>query len=591
MMKFIIIFSTSFLFSELIFEYSSNYSSKLFVDDVSRFINIDNLLYARSYISLLIAFFNLFLIKLLLKYQEKIESKIYQIFSIYLINLFTVTIVFYFLRIYTVSRLNILIGTLLFPLILFLLLNITSKFKHSKFIVVIILTFFNLLFTTGQEDGQISEPLKNESEKNNKPIDYYPNLEMNLIGGETNIYEFYPNLDTILLSYNSFKSEVRTRLKFEDKYQLDTFSICCYWLEYQRSGGKSIGYLESFEDKLVYLHGSGFISYANKKNVIEGNFQFKLIQSNFKDIANNKFLFQRDENFQYGWADWWESTRDVLIVNNKIYVSFVNEKSKDCVNVEIVSADFNFEFLDFEYFYSNDDCVMRTDYPFYNAMVAGGKLVNYNNKQIFLSTGDFRNWTKAQDDESYLGKVILINLEDGNFKIVSKGHRNPQGLAMTKNSNFLIETEHGPVGGDEINLIEIDKSQNFGWPISSYGKHWYPENYEDLGGIAPLHSSHKNYGMKEPLFYQYVGFFGGIGISDVEINHFKDNDSFFVTTLYGRQIFDIDVNLVENKMENFTRYKITERVRDIEYDEENQVYFLTLEDGPSIGILSKINNK
>ncbi|MDC3277607.1 hypothetical protein OAU92_03460 [Acidimicrobiia bacterium] len=43
-------------------------------------------------------------------------------------------------------------------------------------------------------------------------------------------------------------------------------------------------------------------------------------------------------------------------------------------------GEFNFEFLDFYYFFSNDDCVMRTDYQFYNGMVAGYKLVNYIDK-------------------------------------------------------------------------------------------------------------------------------------------------------------------------------------------------------------------
>ena len=120
----------------------------------------------------------------------------------------------------------------------------------------------------------------------------------------------------------------------------------------------------------------------------------------------------------------------------------------------------------------------------------------------------------------------------------------------------MVETEHGPVGGDEVNLIEIGQNQNFGWPISSYGKHWYEENYELYGDIAPLHNSHTEFGMREPLFYQYVGFFGGIGISDVENNYFVEDDSFFVSTLNGRTIFDISANLENNSMNSFKRYRI-----------------------------------
>jgi len=590
--KFLTIFLLSFTLNQFIFLYSKNFDPQLFNEDFSRFLGIENVVFVSLYISTFVALINLILIKMFNKYQNINEKKINLIIFYFLINLVTVLSVFYFLRVYTVSRIYLILSILLFPFILFLIFENFKKFKFLNYILILILTLSSIFISI--ENNNIkptSEVLEIDTQKNNKPSDYYPDLEMNLIGAETDIFDYVPTLDSILEDYENFRSEIRTKLTFEEKYQLDVYSICCYWLEYQRAGGKSVGYLESYNDNLIYVHGSGFISYTNKKDLIAGEVKFKLIESNFRDVINNKSIYQRDKNFQLEfWSDWWESTRDVIIINDKIYVSFVNEKSKDCVNVEIISAEFNYQYLDFDYFFSNNDCVMRTDFPYFNAMVAGGKLVNYENTHIYLSTGDFRDWTKAQSDNSYLGKVISIELENGQYNIISKGHRNPQGLAVTKNSNFLIETEHGPVGGDEINLIEIGKSQNFGWPISSYGKHWYPENYEHLDGIAPLYDSHKEHGMREPLFYQYVGFFGGIGISDVEINHFKENDSFFVTTLYGRQIFDIDVNILENKMETFSRYKVTERIRDMEYDPNNDVYYLILEDGPSIGIFSTLDN-
>ena len=90
--------------------------------------------------------------------------------------------------------------------------------------------------------------------------------------------------------------------------------------------------------------------------------------------------------------------------------------------------------------------------------------------------------------------------------------------------------------------------------------------------------------MREPLFYQYVGFFGGIGISDVENNYFVEDDSFFVSTLNGRTIFDISANLENNSMNSFKRYRIEERIRDLEYDDVNNVYYLLLEDSPALGV-------
>ena len=104
-------------------------------------------------------------------------------------------------------------------------------------------------------------------------------------------------------------------------------------------------------------------------------------------------------------------------------------------------------------------------------------------------------------------------------------------------------------GGDKYNR-GWEKSKFWMASFLTYGKHWYEENYELYGDIAPLHNSHTEFGMREPLFYQYVGFFGGIGISDVENNYFVEDDSFFVSTLNGRTIFDISANL-ENKYEFF----------------------------------------
>ena len=579
------VFIFSFFVTQFIFVFSENLDIQFLVEDISRFTTIDDITISNYYLSIFLGVVNttiFYKFKVLIKNIDK-NLNIFFMYSI--LNLFTTLFFFYFLRIYTASRFYLILSLFLFPALLYINSIILKKSKYLEYLLITAITLLGIFMVINQEQN-LGE-LENLESSSSRPLNYYPDLEMDLVGGETNVLDYYPTLEVIISDYKEYKNEFRGKFTFEQDYELKKYSMCCYWLEYRRSGGKSVGYLENYKDNLIYLHGSGFLSYTAKKELLNGSFKFNIIESNFHEIINNKYIFEKDLNFEYGWADWWESTRDVIIVNDRIYVSFVNEKSENCVNVEILSGEFNYEYINFEYFFTNEDCVMRTDYPLYNGMVAGGKLENLDNKNILLSTGDFRNWEKAQDDKSYLGKVISIEIDTSMYNIISKGHRNPQGLSLTKNKRYLIETEHGPVGGDEINLIEVNESQNFGWPISSYGKHWFPENYEMKGGIAPLHGSHIDYGMREPLFYQYVGFFGGIGISDVEINHYKDTDSFFVATLNGAQIFDIDVNIEENKMTSFKRYKINERIRDMVYDPDNAVYYLVLEDGPSIGVFSK----
>ena len=73
--------------------------------------------------------------------------------------------------------------------------------------------------------------------------------------------------------------------------------------------------------------------------------------------------------------------------------------------------------------------------------------------------------------------------------IWSYGHRNPQGLAIHPHTSELWEQEHGPRGGDEINLIE--KGKNYGWPVITYGKeYWGPS----------IGTTHKK-GMQQPIKY------------------------------------------------------------------------------------------
>ena len=96
------------------------------------------------------------------------------------------------------------------------------------------------------------------------------------------------------------------------------------------------------------------------------------------------------------------------------------------------------------------------------------------------------------------------------------GHRNPQGLYYNKTNNFLLEAEHGPEGGDEINLIELDpnKIPNYGWAISSYGEHYGGKNapYNKKKYVKyPLYKSHSEYNFIEPLIY----FNPSIGISQI----------------------------------------------------------------------------
>lgn len=110
----------------------------------------------------------------------------------------------------------------------------------------------------------------------------------------------------------------------------------------------------------------------------------------------------------------------------------------------------------------------------------GGRLVWGPDNKIYMTIGEGSRYKeKAQDMTSSFGSVIRLN-EDGSIpddnppfgddvrpELWTKGHRNPQGMTYDAERSILWENEHGPRGGDEINIIK--PGNNYGWPLASYG--------------------------------------------------------------------------------------------------------------------------
>lgn len=131
----------------------------------------------------------------------------------------------------------------------------------------------------------------------------------------------------------------------------------------------------------------------------------------------------------------------------------------------------------------------------------GGRIA-IRDDHIFFSVGERGHRPNAQDLTNHAGKILRVNLdgsvpEDNPFinrkdalpEIWSYGHRNPQGLCFDS-AGRLWESEHGPRGGDEINLIK--PAENYGWPVVSFGKEYYApiavgEATEKPGMTSPLH--------------------------------------------------------------------------------------------------------
>jgi cytochrome c2 len=135
-------------------------------------------------------------------------------------------------------------------------------------------------------------------------------------------------------------------------------------------------------------------------------------------------------------------------------------------------------------------------YTFFEGHFSGGRIVRLDAQRLLFSVGDFgwdgtgRTPQTARDPATDLGKILAIEPSTGRSAPFAIGLRNGQGLTIDR-SGRIWETEHGPKGGDELNLIR--KGGDFGWPVSTlgvqYGGRPWPLNGEQgrhASGIPPV---------------------------------------------------------------------------------------------------------
>ena len=341
--------------------------------------------------------------------------------------------------------------------------------------------------------------------------------------------------------------------------------------------------------------GTAYVDlYNNNKNLLiatyDGIFAFTNLNNlkRFKKINSNiNSLIKYDKFYlaeQYG-------IKDIHIDNKKLYVSYIGKQKNNCYDLKIISSELNEKFLNFELFYQTLNCVdVNNNHGFWAHQGAGGRIVNLDNSNLLFTTGDFRNRPLSQNITSEFGKILRINIENKKSEVVSLGHRNPQGLFYSKKFDFILSTEHGPKGGDEININNEPflKIKNFGWPISSYGEH-YAKNYSDkILKEAPLNKSHKKFGFEEPIKY----FDPSIGIS--QIISLNETDTEFLIGAMGNEIADQDlglhyIKLNENrdKVIEHNYFLLNERVRDMVVSKDKKFIIIFLESTSSIMILRK----
>ena len=310
--------------------------------------------------------------------------------------------------------------------------------------------------------------------------------------------------DQFFLQYELNTIKLSEYIRFEGPKKLNIFDQYLDLVKITNSHNLTAGinnnfpgsaYIDFNNDQLFLVSSRGLVAFFDKFEAGE-TLKFKLIPNNIASFINIKQFIKNK----------WFSIKDVLIDDGKIYVSYTKELKDNCWNTSIIVAKIQTDLLNFKELFSPKECVKEKDEEKdFNGHQSGGRMVRLDKMNILLSVGEYRKRFKAQEKDSVFGKILKINKSNGDYEVVSIGHRNPQGMLINKKKNFIISTEHGPKGGDEININvnPFKNISNFGWPISSYGEHYacLLKKNKKIYEKYPLNKNHKQFGFIEPAHY------------------------------------------------------------------------------------------
>jgi glucose/arabinose dehydrogenase len=210
----------------------------------------------------------------------------------------------------------------------------------------------------------------------------------------------------------------------------------------------------------------------------------------------------------------------------------------------------------------------------------GSRLVFDDDGYLFVTVGDRGEMDQAQNTANHQGTLNRLE-DDGTIppdnpfvgrrgyqpSIWAYGIRSPQGLALHPETRELWETEHGPQGGDELNLIE--RGSNYGWPIITYGVNYGRERRPIGAGITEAP------GLEQPVHYWDPS----IATSSLMI---YGGDAFpewkgdaFVGGLAGLQVARVTVHPDGSTSEVSMLEEMRQRIRDVREGPDGYIYVLT----------------
>jgi glucose/arabinose dehydrogenase len=220
----------------------------------------------------------------------------------------------------------------------------------------------------------------------------------------------------------------------------------------------------------------------------------------------------------------------------------------------------------------------------------GARMAFLPDNTLLINVGDgFDLREQAQNLSNHFGSLVRVTddgkvPEDNPFigvasaqpEIYSYGHRNQQSIAVERGSGRIYQTEHGPRGGDELNLIEPGK--NYGWPVATYG-------IDYSGARISPYTSYE--GTKQPLV-DWTPSIGPSGMTIYQGTQFPDwQGDIFVSSLIFNKIIHIDMVDGAPQRQSDMFGEIGERLRDIRTGQDGALYILSEGDNGKLWRVSR----
>ena len=224
----------------------------------------------------------------------------------------------------------------------------------------------------------------------------------------------------------------------------------------------------------------------------------------------------------------------------------------------------------------NNEIIFTTKTPHKESLHYGCRIAVTDN-YVYLSLGERGNRNNSQNTNNYEGSIVRVKFDGTVIKnnpfnnnwlseVYSIGHRNPQGLIIDKETNKIWSHEHGPQGGDEINLIEAGR--NYGWPKATHG--------EEYGGgkIGKISID----GFIDPKWV-WIPSIAPSGMALYNGNMFPElNNHLLIGALKAKNIYAVKIDKDIITSEKKILKDVYGRIRDIEVMNDGSIIFLTDEE-------------